>query len=67
MEKIKEKNMEKDMERKVSGYYGTGEELLVPITGWRAAVVRVEEAGKKCVALYNEAFSVARNQKDRMT
>ena len=55
------------MERKVSGYYGTGEELLVPITGWRAAVVRVEEAGKKCVALYNEAFSVARNQKDRMT
>ncbi|GEM_PF-4029108 len=33
MEKIKEKNMEKDMERKVSGYYGTGEELLVPITG----------------------------------
>ena len=25
--------MEKNMERKVSGYYGTGEELLVPITG----------------------------------
>ena len=34
------------MKHKVFGYYETGEELLVPITGWRAAVVRVEEAGK---------------------
>ena|GEM_PF-2433645 len=32
------------MKHKVFGYYETGEELLVPITGWRAAVVRVEEA-----------------------
>ena len=41
--KGKKKIKEKNMERKVSGYYGTGEELLVPIAGWRAAVVRVEE------------------------
>lgn len=31
--KGKKKIKEKNMERKVSGYYGTGEELLVPIAG----------------------------------
>ena len=32
------------MERKVFGYYGTGEELLVPITGKSIVLRKVGEA-----------------------
>lgn len=39
--------MVKDLDRKIFGYYEVGDELLIPITNERAAVVRVEKAGKK--------------------
>lgn len=45
--------MVKDLDRKIFGYYEVGDELLIPISTDRAAVVRVEKADcKGCLGCY---------------
>ena len=45
--------MVKDLDRKIFGYHEVGDELLIPISTDRAAVVRVEKSGSKgCLDCY---------------